>query len=224
MGRALSAFSPSKKSLAAVLCAGVYLLAQGLNGETAPQPQPAQAGAASAAPPAAHGPAVRHAPPYRSSNRNGDRSRAEPARLRIPAIGVDAPVMKLALDAAGSLDVPPADKANVAGWYAKGPAPGEAGTAVVAGHVDTPSGRAVFFSLGALRKGSTVEVARRDRHTAVFKVDAVEIHPRKGFPSRKVYGSSAVPQLRIITCGGGYSRTAGYLGNVVVYATLVSTR
>ncbi|MDH2389711.1 class F sortase [Streptomyces sp. HNM0663] len=234
MGRTPSAPVLSTRTLVVAMCVGIYLLVHGLRGETAPQPSANQAHtppaaqtahpASTAARPDAPGKPAPHPPSLRTSDRNGDRSRSEPVRLRIPAIGVDAPVMKLALDAAGTLQVPPVEKAGFAGWYAKGPAPGEAGTAVVAGHVDTPSGRAVFYSLGALGKGSLVEVARQDRRTAVFKVDAVEVYPKKTFPSRKVYGSTAAPQLRIITCGGGYSKKSGYLGNVVVYASLAAIR
>ncbi|MFE7777065.1 class F sortase [Streptomyces sp. NPDC057445] len=211
------------RTLAVILLIGIYLLIQGLRGETAPQPSAAQAhvppGAARAGPvrPTAH-----HPPTVRGMT--GSRSQSVPVRLRIPAIKVNAPMAKAGLDKTGALKLPPAGKAGVAGWYAKGPAPGDSGTAVVAGHVDTPTGRAVFFSLGSLTKGSRIEITRKDRRTAVFTVDAVEVYSKKKFPTRKVYRSTAAPQLRIITCGGGYNRTSGYLGNTVVYASLTRTR
>ncbi|MER5974946.1 class F sortase [Streptomyces sp. NPDC001857] len=151
--------------------------------------------------------------------------RSAPLRLRIPAIGVDAPLSKLDLDASGALRPPPGDRPDLAGWYADGTAPGSAGTAVTAGHVDLPGGRrGVFYALGALSKGNTVEVDRADRRTAVFTVDAVEVYDKRRFPSDKVYGSSGRPELRVITCGGGYAATTGYQGNVVVYATLTAVR
>ncbi|MFF3737334.1 class F sortase [Streptomyces sp. NPDC002566] len=151
--------------------------------------------------------------------------RSAPLRLRIPAIGVDAPLAKLGLDGSGALRPPPGDRPDLAGWYADGTAPGSAGTAVTAGHVDLPGGRrGVFYALGALSKGNTVEVDRADRRTAVFTVDAVEVYDKRRFPSEKVYGSSGRPELRVITCGGGYAATTGYQGNVVVYATLTAVR
>lgn len=130
---------------------------------------------------------------------------------------------RVGLDAAGSLRAPPSDEPGLAGWYGDGTPPGSAGTAVATGHVDTPAGDpGVFYNLGALTEGATIEISRADRRTAVFAVRAVELYDRKKFPSEKVYGSSGRPELRLITCGGGYTKRTGYLGNVVVYATLTA--
>lgn len=134
------------------------------------------------------------------------------------------PPTGLALTASGSLDVPPAEKENLAGWYEAGTTPGETGTAIIAGHVDNADGPAVFYDLGALRKGSTVEVDRRDGTTAVFTVDAVEVYRTRDFPDAKVYGAADRPELRVITCGGGYAKATGYQGNVVVFAHLTGSR
>jgi sortase (surface protein transpeptidase) len=137
---------------------------------------------------------------------------------------VHAPVAELDLDERGALQPPPVNP-NLAGWYSGGTAPGSAGTAVIAGHVDLPTGsRGVFYDLGALTRGNRIEVRRSDGRTAVFTVDAVEVHDKDRFPSEKVYGSSDVPELRVITCGGDYVRNDGYQGNVVVYATLAGVK
>ncbi|MEU4210174.1 class F sortase [Streptomyces sp. NPDC026206] len=150
---------------------------------------------------------------------------AAPTRVRIAAIGVDAPVAPLGLLPDRSLASPPEEDKNLAGWYAGGTAPGAAGTAVLAGHVDTASGPAVFYNLGALKKGDAVEVARADSRTGVFTIDAIEVYDRDRFPSAKVYGATRRAELRVITCGGGFSQEAdAYLGNVVVYAHLASVR
>ncbi|MFJ6305315.1 class F sortase [Streptomyces althioticus] len=206
--------SPGNAAIAAVtvcaLCAGAVLLRDG-RGDAPPQPSAAQAHSELDA----HGPARSAAPALPPS---------PPDRVRIPAIGVDAPLTGLGLTPAGSLDVPPADRPDLAGWYEAGTTPGERGTAIVAGHVDNEDGPAVFYSLGALRKGSTVEIARRDCTVAVFTVDAIEAYDARDFPDRKVYGAASRPELRVITCGAGYSPTTGYRGNVVVYAHLTGTR
>ncbi|MFD6024849.1 class F sortase [Streptomyces griseoluteus] len=143
-----------------------------------------------------------------------------PTRVRIPAIRVNAPLMGLSLTPSGSLDVPPPAEKNLAGWYKAGTTPGDTGTAVVVGHVDNTEGPAVFYDLGALKRGATIEVDREDATTAVFTVDSVEVYSAKNFPDSKVYGASSRPELRVITCGGGYSRSTGYEGNVVVFAHL----
>ncbi|MFC7866546.1 class F sortase [Streptomyces murinus] len=147
-----------------------------------------------------------------------------PLRIRIPAIRVNAPLMGLALTSSGSLDVPPAQNKNLAGWYEAGTTPGERGTSIVAGHVDNTEGPAVFYNLGALKRGARIEVDRRDGTVAEFTVDAVEVYAARDFPDQKVYGAASRPELRVITCGGGYSKTTGYQGNVVVFAHLTGSR
>ncbi|MEV1065427.1 class F sortase [Streptomyces sp. NPDC050263] len=190
------------------LCCGAWLLRGGVETHAPPQPSAAQAHADREV----EGAAAPALPP------------SPPDRVRIPAIHVDAPLTGLALTASGSLDVPPAEKRNLAGWYEAGTTPGETGTAIVAGHVDNADGPAVFYDLGALRKGSAIEVDRRDASVAVFTVDAVEVYRADAFPDEKVYGAADRPELRVITCGGGYSRATGYQGNVVVFAHLTGAR
>ncbi|MFH9982693.1 class F sortase [Streptomyces sp. NPDC088337] len=190
------------------MTAGAVLLSSGAHDEKPPQPSAAQAFSASADPTR---PTVRPLPP------------ADPVRLRIAAIGVNAPMTRVGLDAAGALRTPPSGKPGLVGWYGDGTAPGSAGTAIATGHLDTPTGDpGVFYHLGALTKGATIEISRADRRTTVFAVRAVELYDRKKFPSQKVYGSSGRPELRLITCGGGYTKRTGYLSNVVVYATLTA--
>ncbi|MER8041703.1 class F sortase [Streptomyces sp. NPDC094032] len=145
---------------------------------------------------------------------------SDPVRIRIPAIGVDAFLTRLELDAAGALRPPPATAPLLAGWYADGTTPGAPGTALVAGHVDTPFGPAVFHRLHALAPGAEITVERQDGRTARFTVDAVELVPKDRFPDEKVYGGSGRPELRLITCGGTWSDTTGYQSNTVVYAGL----
>ncbi|MFG2315451.1 class F sortase [Streptomyces tendae] len=200
---------------AVALCSGAWLLLGGEHPDAPPQPSAAQAGTAGQA----------------DRGDRGDRGAAAPAlppsppdRVRIPAIGVDAPLTGLGLTGTGSLDVPPAERKNLAGWYEAGTTPGETGTAIVAGHVDNAEGPAVFYRLGALEKGDRIEIDRRDGGIAVFTVDAVEVYAADAFPDEKVYGAADRPELRVITCGGPYSRSTGYQGNVVVFAHLTGSR
>lgn len=149
---------------------------------------------------------------------------SKPVRLRIPVIRVDAPMTELGLDTAGALRPPPADDPVLAGWYGGGTSPGSVGTAITTGHVDTSAGPGVFHDLGSVTKGSTVEIVRADRRTAVFTVEAVEVYDKEEFPDDKVYGPSDRPELRVITCGGDYTEKTGYRSNVVVYAALTAVR
>jgi len=146
---------------------------------------------------------------------------ADPARVRIPAIGVDAAVLPLAVDTQGELPPPPTNEDT--GWWRAGPEPGEAGPAVIVGHVDGSDGPAVFFRLRQLVPGDEIAVDRVDGGTAVFSVERVERHAKDAFPSDAVYGHTPDARLRLVTCGGAFDRTTRhYVDNVVVFATLAA--
>ena len=147
--------------------------------------------------------------------------RSQPVRLRIPKISVDAPFTDLFIAPDGRLQAPPAADTNLVGWHADGPSPGEAGTAVIAGHVDTATSAAVFVYLSRLAKGDVFQVLRADGRTASFVVDSVETFAKDDFPSDRVYGDTPDPQVRLITCAGDYDRTVrDYKDNLVVFAHL----
>ncbi|MFI0774596.1 class F sortase [Streptomyces sp. NPDC021212] len=148
-----------------------------------------------------------------------------PSRLDIPSIGVSAPFTPLALNSQGTLVPPPDTDNNLVGWYQAGPSPGERGNAIVAGHVDTKTGPAVFAMLSSLKAGANVTITRDDGILATFVVDKVRTYEKKDFPDRQVYGDTDDAQLRVITCGGAYDHTAkDYTANVVAFAHLTSFR
>jgi hypothetical protein len=152
-------------------------------------------------------------------------SRSTPTRLKIPSIAVNAPFTPLDMGASGQLNPPPADNRNMVGWYEGGVAPGERGTAIVAGHLDTKTGPAVFLLLRTLKPASAVNITRQDGTVATFKVDSVETFSKADFPNHRVYDDTPDPQLRLITCGGAYDRKAqDYEDNVVVFAHLAQAR
>ncbi|WP_299527254.1 class F sortase [uncultured Streptomyces sp.] len=199
--------------LGVAVLGGIWLVQNGADTQLVP-PQPTEAEAFAAGPQLQPGSPV--AAPLQPS---------APVRIRIPEIDVDAPMMRLGLAADSSLEVPPAKNRNIAGWYEDGTPPGAEGTAIVAGHVDNASGPAVFYALGALKRGNTVEVLRRDGRTAVFSIDAIEVYDNDDFPDRRVYGKAPYAAMRLITCGGGFSEAeGGYQGNVVVYTHLTEVR
>ncbi|WP_406276629.1 class F sortase [Streptomyces sp. NBC_00191] len=149
--------------------------------------------------------------------------RSAPKRLSIPQIGVNAPFTTLSIGKSGRLDAPPANDSNLAGWFAGGVSPGERGSAIVAGHVDTKTGPAVFVQLRLLKPGGKVAITREDGTVASFVVDSVESFSKARFPNERVYADTPNPQLRLITCGGSYDRKKkDYTDNVVVFAHLDS--
>ena len=144
---------------------------------------------------------------------------AAPASVEVPSIGVQSKLIKLGLNADRSLQVP--QSYTLAGWYTKGAKPGEKGPAVLVGHYDSVDGPGVFYRLTELQPGQTVRVPRADGTVATFNVDRVERFSKGQFPTDRVYGKVAQPELRLITCGGTFNyRTRHYEDNVVVFASL----
>lgn len=157
-----------------------------------------------------------------SGSRSSAMRASTPKRLSIAAIGVDAEVVEVGRALDGSIAAPQRDPVHHAGWYAGGPTPGEAGTAVIVGHVDTAREPAVFARLRTLTPGTKVEVHRHDGRTATFQVESVEYFPKNQFPARRVFADSPHPRLALITCGGPWAGgNTGYASNVIVFATLV---
>jgi hypothetical protein len=146
---------------------------------------------------------------------------ARPVAVSIPALSVAGPLEELVADPSTGELAAPADPAR-AGWYAAGVVPGDQGPAVIGGHVDSRNGPGVFFRLRTLRPGDLVDVTRSDGRTVRFSVIAVALYPKDRFPTEAVYGPTSGPELRLVTCGGTFDRSArSYDDNVVVDAALV---
>jgi hypothetical protein len=184
-------------ALVVVAAATMALLSPG------PQARPRQEVAAPPAPVVLTAPVARTVP--------------APARVSIPAIGVDSALTEIGVDGTGAL-VPPSDFSQ-AGWFAAGPAPGEVGPAVLAGHVDDRAGPAVFFRLEDLTAGDDVVVTDGGGQSITFTVTRVAAYPKTDFATAEVYGPTTAPELRLITCGGTFDRSRrSYTDNIVVFA------
>ncbi len=141
-----------------------------------------------------------------------------PVSLTIPAIGVHTRLIRLGITAQGTLQVP--TTTSVAGWYTGSPRPGEVGSSVIAGHIDSYLGPGIFYRLSDMRPGQRIYVRRSNGSLAVFSVTAVQQYPKDRFPTRQVYGPAPDAELNLITCGGTFDyATRSYLSNTVVYST-----
>ncbi len=146
---------------------------------------------------------------------------APPVRVEIPSVGIASDLERLGLAGDGAIQTP--DDWNSAGWYGRGPRPGQQGAAVILGHVDSKTGPAVFYRLRDLQTGDRVRVVRADGTVASFEIDRVEQHRKTRFPTDEVYYPTPQPTLRLVTCGGAFDADAGsYRDNVVVFARLVA--
>lgn len=174
----------------------------------APQPSAGTAGAIASA---GHGPWLR---------------RSMPVSVDIPAIGVTSKLLHLGLNADGTIQVPSlVTSANKAAWYKYSATPGQIGASVIEGHVDSYQGPAVFYRLGALRPGDTIDVTLADGVTAIFRVTGVREYTKSKFPSKAIYGATDYAALRLITCGGVFDYATGhYLSSTVVFASLTTSR
>ena len=196
--------------------AGVLLIAAGISAlgiavaaqMHAPQPSASVAGDTGSS---GHGPSL---------------PRSLPVAVDIPAIGVDAKLLHLGLNSDGTIQVPSLETSSAeAAWYKYSATPGQIGSSVIEGHVDSYQGPAVFFRLGALRPGDTVNVTLADGTMAVFRVTGVREYFKSRFPAKAIYGATDFAALRLITCGGTFDYATGhYLSSTVVFASLTSSR
>jgi sortase (surface protein transpeptidase) len=146
-----------------------------------------------------------------------------PVRIEIPVLNLDSPIIKLGLNTDGSFQVPPLANHNLTSWYDHGVTPGQKGTSVILGHVDSFQGTSVFFFIKNLKPGQEVKVVRADGSTALFMVDGVQKVVKATFSPSIITGNTKFPSLRLITCGGPFdSTTRQYLDNIVVYTHLIS--
>jgi Sortase domain len=148
-----------------------------------------------------------------------------PVSVAIPAIDVQSRLLHLGRNQDGTMQVPDlTTSANEAAWYKYSVTPGQIGTAVIEGHVDSYQGPAVFFRLGALRPGNHINVTLADGITAVFRVTGVREYAKAEYPANTIYAPADYAALRVITCGGDFDAATGhYLSSVVVFASLVSS-
>jgi sortase family protein len=143
---------------------------------------------------------------------------APPVRLRIPTLHVTSSLERLDLMPDGTVAVP--GRPDIAGWYERGPRPGQPGPAVVLGHVDSrTTGPGIFFNLFRLKPGAAVLVDRADGSTVTFRVTKVSRVSKTRFPTDLVYTPTLQSTLRLVTCGGSFDHAQGsYRDNVIVYA------
>jgi sortase family protein len=142
--------------------------------------------------------------------------KGDPCRIAIPSIHVDAKVIRLGLNPDGTLEVP--TDFSLTGWWAGGTQPGEAGPAVVVGHIDSKSGPAVFYRLRKLKPGAMVKIWRAGESMVRYRVTGMTEVPKNDFPSKRVYGDLSYPGLRLVTCGGAFNSAIGhYVDNIIVF-------
>ena len=153
----------------------------------------------------------------------GYRATPEPVRVDIPSIGVSSSLMPLGRAPDGTVQVPKAF--GVAGWYAPGTRPGDPGSAVILGHVDSKRGPAVFYRLRELRRGDEIRVKTADGSWLRFMVERTEQFDKQRFPTDEVYYPTLTPGLRLVTCGGLFDPSTGhYRSNIIVGSAAAARR
>ncbi|GGM68253.1 class F sortase [Longimycelium tulufanense] len=142
-----------------------------------------------------------------------------PATIRIPKIGAESSLVSVGLTRDGSMEIPSVEQPMQAAWYKESPIPGNTGPAIIVGHVDGNAKPGIFFRLKELKKGDEVLVDNRDGSQSRFVVTRTQQVDKDRFPEDDVYGNTAGPELRLITCGGAFDTSArSYRDNIIVYA------
>lgn len=200
-----AATRPATVAAAAATALGLALT---LTTDTTPSPPP-PATTTRAAP--THPPVTVHNPALR----------VPPTAVHIPKLDANSSLITLGLDANQRMQTPPVTTPMQAGWYEPGPAPGQTGPAVIVGHVDGGHKPGIFYRLHELTPGDHITIDRADHSTVTFVVRRTIHAPKDHFPTMEVYGRTAGPELRLITCGGPFDRAAGsYRDNIIVFAQL----
>jgi len=202
-----------RRWLAAAVVALVLLAGCTRSGAQRPEPSPAASSPTSDR--AAAG--AEAARSFRSVR--GYRATPIPVRLEIPRIGVASALDRLGRAPDGTVQVP--SRWEVPGWYEPGPRPGDPGSAVILGHVDSKRGPAVFFRLRELCPSDQINVTRADGSSVRFVVQRTAKYDKQRFPTDDVYYPTLTAGLRLVTCGGQFDLTTGhYRSNIIVFAAI----
>lgn len=142
--------------------------------------------------------------------------RVGPVAVRIAAIGLEADVRSVGVDDNNDFDVP---EAELVGWYRHGPAPGDAGSTVLAAHVDYGGQPGAFFNLAQLADDEELEVEMSDGSIRRYRITENVLYDKTTLPADELFRKDGDEVLRLITCGGTFDASErSYLGNVVVTA------
>ena len=144
-----------------------------------------------------------------------------PVRLQIPAIGVDSAIEDALITPDGRMDVP-AGSVDVA-WFALGPHPGEAGSAVIGGHFGIQNGVPfVFYNLDKVKIGDKVYVVNDKGDTLAFQVRKIQSFDRNADSTTVFTSSDGLAHLNIITCEGTWNQVNGaYPQRLVVFTDAI---
>ncbi|MFA6039455.1 MAG: class F sortase [Candidatus Peribacteraceae bacterium] len=150
-------------------------------------------------------------------------SRAErllvPARLTVPRLGINAPIETVGLTEEKVMASPSSPSA--VSWYRFGAQPGEPGSAVIAGHLDSATGPAVFWRLKQLRAGDSMFVTDSNGGKKKFLVTGSERVEGTQAPLQRIFGDTGTRRLNLITCGGIWdTELRQYRERLVVYTEL----
>ncbi|WP_194921573.1 sortase domain-containing protein [Catenulispora rubra] len=140
-----------------------------------------------------------------------------PVTLQIPAITVNTALEQLGVASDGALQTP--TDPRQAGWFTGSSLPGQPGPVVIAGHVDSLHGPAIFAHLKKIKAGDPITITLSNGSHVVYVATSVVDYAKAQFPSQSVYGPRPDSELRLITCGGAFVK-GQYADNVVVFAKL----
>lgn len=138
-----------------------------------------------------------------------------PLRLRVPVLGITAPVVRIRSTPDRVLR-PPANPA-VVGWWSEGAAPGSAeGSAILVGHT-VHTGGGVFDDMEQLGAGDRIEVETRTGRLA-YRTTSVEVLSKTGLArqAEEIFAQSGPPRLVLVTCEGWDGRS--FNQNIVAIA------
>lgn len=143
-----------------------------------------------------------------------------PTAVRVPSVDLELGVVPVGVREDGQMDVP--DLVSEVGWYRFGPAPGaDAGSAVLAAHVDSDIGAAPMAAVLQAAEGDPIEIATASGATLAYRITSIEQISKDELRLDALFARDGEHVVRLVTCGGEWDAAAGaYEDNIVVTAVL----
>lgn len=143
-----------------------------------------------------------------------------PVLLTIPSLNISAGFEPLGLNPDRTLEVPKNDMG--VGWFIHGAKPGQIGTSIIVGHLDSVKGPAVFANLNKIKPGDKIIIKRDDGSVVTYRVDYLSKFSQDNFPTQAVYSPVSFAGIRLITCSGVWNKKTGhYSDNLVVFGSKI---
>ena len=140
--------------------------------------------------------------------------------LVIPKLFINAPIEPVGVTASGEMAT--SQSLQRVAWWKDGTKPGDAGSAVFAGHYGGPAETGIFRTADKLKAGDVIEVRSKSGQTLTYKVYNSARYKLADVPLQDLFNKKDGKYLNLVTCVGQWdAASSSYSDRLIVYAKLV---